>query len=154
MAKFEEAVCLTLQWEGGYVNDPSDLGGETNFGITKRDHPNEDIRNMTVARAKQIYQEGYWKDLYGQINSQIVANKLFDMGVNMGVGTAVKLLQTALRIAVDGSFGTNTLAAVNDAGDSLLGPYKQALTQHYQDIVVRNPAEAKFLAGWLRRANS
>jgi lysozyme family protein len=154
MATFEEAVNNTLQWEGKYTWDPNDPGGETNWGISKRDHPNEDIKNMTVDRAKAIYREGYWKDLYGEISLQPVANKLFDMGVNMGVGTAVRILQFALGVTVDGLFGVNTLAAVNNAGAALLAPYKQALVQHYQDIVARNPNEAKFLMGWLRRANS
>lgn len=46
MARFEDAIKLTLIHEGGYVNNPADPGGETNMGITKRDHPNEDIKNM------------------------------------------------------------------------------------------------------------
>jgi lysozyme family protein len=154
MARFDDAVNITLQWEGGYVNDPADPGGETNFGISKRDHPNVDIKNLTVDQAKGIYKQSYWKDLYGEITSQVAGNKLFDMGVNIGVGTAVRLLQFALAVTVDGIFGVNTLAAVNNAGESILAPYKQALAQHYQDLVVRNPNLSKFLNGWLRRANS
>ena len=154
MALFELAIVETMKWEGGYVSDPNDPGGETNFGIAKRDHPNEDIQNMTVDRAKQIYRDGYWKNLYSQINSQAVANKLFDMGCNLGVGTAVKLLQSALGVPVDGSFGPNTLAATNEAGDAVLPSYKQKLCEHYPELVVRNPNLSKFLGGWLRRANS
>jgi len=50
--------------EGGYVNDPNDPGGETNYGISKRSHPDEDIKNMTLARAIELYREHYW-DFYG-----------------------------------------------------------------------------------------
>jgi type VI secretion system secreted protein VgrG len=90
----------------------------------------------------------------GEIISQVVASKVFDMGVNMGIGTAVKILQKALGVAVDGVFGSGTLAAVNAASDALLPAYKQALAAHYQSIVAAKPAEAKFLNGWLARANS
>lgn len=154
MADFNQAVKLTLGWEGGYVNDPSDPGGETNFGIAKRNHPNVDIRNLTVDGAIQIYQAEYWNSLYEQIFSQTVANKLFDMGVNMGVGTAVKLLQRTLGVGQDGAFGPRTLLATNQEADALLAPYKSILAQHYQEIAARNPAEAKFLNGWLHRVSS
>lgn len=154
MARFEDVIGSTLQHEGGYVNNPADPGGETNFGITKRDHPDVDIRNLTVDGAKSIYREEYWKPWMGEILSQVVASKVFDMGVNMGIGTAVKILQKALGVAVDGVFGPGTLAAVNNASDALLPAYKQALAAHYQAIVAAKPAEAKFLNGWLARANS
>jgi lysozyme family protein len=154
VALFELAVAETLKWEGGYSSDPNDPGGETRFGISKRDHPNEDIKNLTVDRAKQIYRDGYWKNFYSEIQSQAVATKLFDMGVNIGVGTAVKLLQEALQVPVDGSFGPNTLAATNEHGDAGLDAYKARLVAHYQELVVRNPNLSKFLGGWLRRANS
>ena len=44
-----------LKHEGGYVNDPTDLGGETNFGITKRFYPDVDIKNLTKEQAVEIY---------------------------------------------------------------------------------------------------
>lgn len=154
MSDFALAVAETLKWEGGYVSDPNDPGGETNFGISKRDHPDLDIKNLTVDQAKTVYRDGYWKNLYSQIESQAVAFKLFDSGVNLGVGTAVKLLQEALGVPVDGSFGPNTLFATNEQGESILVPYKAKLVEHYQNLVVRNPNLGKFLNGWLRRANS
>ena len=58
--KFEKAIKFTLKWEGGYSNDPNDPGGETNYGISKRSYPNEDIKNMTPERARKIYYENYW----------------------------------------------------------------------------------------------
>lgn len=154
MSSFDLAIAETLKWEGGYVSDESDPGGETNFGISKANHPDLDIKNLTLERAKQIYKDGYWKNLYSQIENQALASKLFDMGVNIGVGTAVKLLQSVLGLPVDGSFGVNTLAATNEVGDAVLAPYKQKLCEHYQNLVVHNPNLGKFLGGWLRRANS
>ena len=154
MAQFEIAVEKTLEWEGGYSNNPSDPGGETNFGISKRNHPEVDIRNLTVDGAKAIYRAQYWKSLYDQISSQLVGNKLFDMGVNLGVGTAVKILQQTLALPADGAFGPNTLFAVNRAGDAALAPYKQHLEGYYNGIVAARPDQAQFLHGWLRRVNS
>lgn len=58
--KFEKAIKFTLKWEDGYSNDPNDPGGETNYGISKRSYPNEDIKNMTPERARKIYYENYW----------------------------------------------------------------------------------------------
>lgn len=154
MALFELAITETLKWEGGYSSDPNDPGGETNFGISKANHPDLDIKNLTVDQAKAVYREGYWKTLYSQIENQDVAWKLFDAGVNIGVGTAVKLLQSALGVPVDGSFGPNTLFATNEAGESILASYKAKLTKHYEDLVQLNPNLGRFLNGWLRRANS
>jgi len=51
---------LLFEVEGGYVNHPDDPGGETNFGISKRSYPNEDIRNMTRERATVLYDRDYW----------------------------------------------------------------------------------------------
>lgn len=154
MALFLPAVRKTLQFEGGYSNDPQDPGGATKYGITQRDMPDVNIQDITEEDAAKYYQDRYWKPLYSEITSQEVASKIFDTGVLAGVGTAVKLLQNALGVPVDGSFGPNTLAAANEAGDAVLGPYKQKLCEHYQNLVVHNPNLGKFLGGWLRRANS
>jgi len=154
MANFDDAIEVTLQFEGGYVNDAADPGGETNFGISKRSYPNEDIKNLTVERAKEIYRADYWRSLYDRIDSQAVATKLFDMGVNMGIPRAVKILQAFLSVAVDGAFGPGTLAAVNNAGDMLLDPYKQGLAAYYRRLVAQKPEMGKFLKGWLRRVNA
>ena len=44
MAEFSLAIPIVLENEGGYVDDPNDPGGETNFGISKRSYPNVDIK--------------------------------------------------------------------------------------------------------------
>lgn len=154
MADFNQAVKNTLTWEGGFVDDPSDPGGATNFGITQADMPGRDIRSLSEQDAINYYSEHYWKPLYSQIGSQPVANKVFDAGVNIGVGTAVRILQAALGMPVDGVFGPNTLSQVNLRGDQLLTAFKVGLMQHYHNIVKNNPAEMKFFSGWMRRANA
>ena len=155
MADFQQAVALTLQHEGGYVNDPADPGGATNMGITQRDLPETPIQNLTVAQAVAYYSNTYWKGLYSSLTSQQLANKLFDWGVLFGVGTAVKVLQGILGIKQDGLFGPASLAAVNAAdGVMLLEEYKNSMLLHAEAVVAANPTLTKFLAGWVRRINS
>ena len=54
---YKEIISKVLEHEGGYVNDPKDLGGETNFGITKRWYPDLDIKNLTKEDAIEIYKK-------------------------------------------------------------------------------------------------
>ena len=155
MSSFEIAVAITLQHEGGYVNDPADPGGATNMGITQRDLPDTPIQNLTVAQAVAYYSNTYWKGLYSSLTSQQLANKLFDWGVLFGVGTAVKVLQGVLGIKQDGLFGPASLAAVNATdGVMLLEEYKNSMLIHASRVVAANPTLTKFLAGWVRRINS
>jgi lysozyme family protein len=92
---FEKAIEFTLKWEGGYSNDPTDPGGETKYGISKRAHPNLDIANLTLEDAKNIYRTEYW-DASGCNNlSEPFDMVVFDAAVNMGVGRSKTLLTTA-----------------------------------------------------------
>ena len=154
MASFSIAVALTLQHEGGYVDNAVDPGGATNMGITQADMPGQDMKTLTVAQATYYYLQNYWKPFYSQISNQAIASKLFDLGVLFGVATAVKGLQQVLSLVVDGVFGPMTLAAVNAASGSVLGDYKNVMNQHAAGIAAANPRESIFLAGWLRRINS
>lgn len=155
MADFNEAVNLTLQHEGGYVDNPNDPGGATNMGVEQRDLPGAPIQTLTVDEATAYYSETYWKPLYGQINSQAVANKLFDFGVLFGIGTAVKVLQRVLGVLADGSFGPLTLAAVNTSDEGTLAEnYENAMYQHAVNVTLSNIRESIFLAGWKRRIYS
>ena len=58
--EFFEIVNHTLEEEGGYVNDSTDKGGETNFGISKRAYPDVDIFNLKEDEAIDIYWDDYW----------------------------------------------------------------------------------------------
>jgi lysozyme family protein len=159
MSDFKIAVLKTLKNEGGYVNDPADPGGATNYGIIQSDMPGVDMQTITQDQATQYYAQHYWKPLYSQIEDQEVADKLFDMGVLFGIGTAVKNLQQALAngfaITIDGGFGPETLSALNQAdGPSLLGVYKTLLVTHAFAVATAKPETRKFIAGWGRRINS
>ncbi len=101
------------------------------------------------------YLEHYWKPLYNQITSQAVANKLFDLGVLFGVGTAVKNLQITFNLEMDGVFGPVTLARVNSSDPTrLLNDFKSEMSAHAKAIAAGNSNEAPDLNGWLRRINS
>jgi lysozyme family protein len=90
MADFIKAISKVLHIEGGYVNDPDDKGGETKYGISKRSYPNEDIKNLTLARAKMLYKRDFWDKVGGDlINDQQIADMLVDAAVNEGVTPAL-----------------------------------------------------------------
>jgi lysozyme family protein len=158
VADFNQAVQKTLVHEGGYVDNPNDKGGPTKYGITQADMPGVNIAAITTEMAVAYYREHYWKDLYSQINDQPTADKLFDTGVLFGVGTAVKLLQIALKnkimVVSDGVFGEQTLAALNQAGANFVLAYRPVLLNHCMNIVNRNPSDGVFLEGWANRINS
>jgi lysozyme family protein len=152
MAEFNLAIPITLQNEGGYVNDPLDPGGETKYGISKRSYPTVDIKNLTVEQATAIYLRDFWR--YDGIIDQLIANKVFDMHVNMGNAAIFYIQELALKVVKpDGLYGPVTEEAINrmDA-NALLLLYKARLRQHYLDIVEAKPTDEKFLNDWLRRA--
>ena len=89
---FGVAVDFVLKWEGGYVNDPNDLGGETKYGISSRAYPYLDIKNLTIEDAKKIYYEDYWLKAGCDELAPPFDIIIFDTAVNMGRGMANKLL--------------------------------------------------------------
>jgi lysozyme family protein len=159
--KFERAIKRVLEFEGGYSNDSKDAGGETKYGISKRSYPNLDIRNLTVDGAKLIYYRDFWEpQLYGDFESVELAEKVFDLAVNVGSSKAHLLLQRALRavgnpVKEDGVLGKITLAAVNSADETaLLAAIRSEAAGYYRSIVARNSSQNKFINGWLKRAYS
>lgn len=106
--------------EGGYVNDHRDPGGETNFGISKRSHPDEDIKNLTRERAAEIYRDEYWNPVAARVVDLAprLAFLMFDCSVNQGNGFSAQALQGILHVKQDGIIGPQTLAALQDALDA------------------------------------
>lgn len=113
---FQKAVALILKHEGGYSLDPRDPGGETQFGISKRAYPDEDIKALTPERATALYHRDYWQAIRGDELPAPLALVTFDMAVNAGVGAAIRLLQRTLRVTEDGKLGPQTLARASAAG--------------------------------------
>ncbi len=154
LTKFDDIIEIVLKHEGGYVNDPKDPGGETNFGIAKRSHPDEDIKNLTKEDAKRIYYQDYWmKNRVPQLPDEL-KHIYFDMCVNQGRGRAVKILQQAANakgagLKVDGGMGPKTFAARNGVELQRVRAYR---VKYYADLVTRKPDLEKFYFGWYRRA--
>ena len=151
---FNDIIEKVLEHEGGYVNDPNDLGGETNFGITKRFYPDVDIKNLTKEDAKQIYYKDYWKKNKCDKMPDQLKYIYFDMCVNMGKRTAVKILQRSAvnkgkDIDVDGGLGAMTLEAIKNVELTRVRAYR---VKYYVDIVNKKPEQEKFYFGWFRRS--
>lgn len=122
---FDKAFALTVGVEGGYVNDPADPGGETRYGISKRAHPDVDIKALTLDQARDIYRRDYWQSASCDSMPERIGHLVFDCAVHHGVKTAIKLLQRALKVADDGEFGpitrgTLTARDTNETADLLM----------------------------------
>jgi lysozyme family protein len=150
------SITKTLAHEGGYVNNPADKGGPTKYGITQADMPGQDMQNLALDTAIAYYQAHYVKPLYTSILSQDVLDKLFDMGVLFGVGTATLILQRCLGVPnPDAQLGPITLAHINgESSDDVMHAYRAALAQHVIDVYKANPQDGVFLKGWLNRIAS
>jgi lysozyme family protein len=156
---FLKAFDYLMYHEGGYVKDPSDAGGETKFGISKRSYPHLNIRDLTRDQVRQIYFVDFWmKARCEEIVDENIAIKFFDLAVHCGIPQAVKLLQRALRAAganvvEDGIIGPITSKAINEADPTdLLAALKSEAAGYYRLIASTNPSQQKFINGWLNRA--
>jgi lysozyme family protein len=172
---FLEAWKETGRAEGGYVNDPSDSGGETNWGITKKVARDNgymgDMRELPKELAQQIAKREYWDvmkldqvaDLYPR-----VALELFDSGFNMGTSAPQRFLQRSLNalnrvekdypdMTVDGRIGGVTLSALaaykrkrgNNGRIVLLRLLNALQANYYVELVESREKDEKFIFGWV-----
>ena len=117
---FDQCMSMLLAHEGGYVNHPSDPGGMTNLGVTKRtydeyhgtDIDEEGMRQLTKADVEPIYRRNYWNRCRCQDLPSGIDWAVFDLSVNSGTGRAARLLQRAVETTEDGSIGPLTLMMV------------------------------------------
>lgn len=110
---WNSAFDLLMMNEGGYVNNCNDKGGETKYGISKKAYPNEDICNLTLDRAKEIYRRDYWARCKCDYLPDALSVAVFDFAVNSGVSRAIKYLQASLGVKADGIIGNQTIGAAN-----------------------------------------
>lgn len=166
--------------EGGYVNDPDDPGGATNFGVTihtmrrlgldlDRDGKVTvaDVRRLTRDQAVDIFLEHYYtRPLIAELPQPLRAS-VYDMYVNAG-GNAVKILQRLMvdmgyAVAVDGALGPVSIAAVRAAyeasPDHLVDAYGIARRNYYFRLADRRTTSRKYArtkaggkGGWIKRA--
>lgn len=168
MADFKKIIGFIRKWEGGYVNDPDDDGGETYCGISRYKNPKwegwatVDAHKLKegniIADAKlnamvdDFYFKKYWCAVGADaINSQGVANMASDWQVNSG-DVSTKSLQRIVGVFPDGVVGPKTIAAINAMPAALLlTKLRQYRIDFYHDLVRRKPKNQKYLKGWLNR---
>lgn len=147
---FDEAFERVIGHEGGYVNDPRDPGGETKYGISKRAYPKVDIKNLTLAKAKEIYRADYWNRCHLEEIPSEVRFDVFDLAVNAGVLAAIKVYQRALNVGDDGIWGPKTSAASSAAAAS-----PQYLDKRFSGFRLKYYTSLKnfdtFGRGWVNR---
>ena len=145
---WNKAFDLLMENEGGYVNDPDDPGGETKFGICKRSYPNEDISNLTIDRAKEIYRRDFWLKAKCDKYPDALSVAVFDYAVNSGVKRAVKDLQFALGVPADGAAGNQTIGAVNSKP---VRPVLEAYIDRRLNFLISLKGWKKYGGGWGKR---
>ena len=139
---FDTAFAKLIGNEGGYVNDPSDPGGETKYGISKRSYPSEDIPNLTLERAKYIYHVDFWGPCGADSLPDLLKFEMFDLAVNTSAPrrpvTAIKMLQEAVHEVTDGIFGPRTLQAVQSMDPARALRRLQAIRLRYYTALDNN----------------
>ena len=167
MANSSKLIPFILQWEGGFVNDPDDLGGATNKGITigtfaeykKRKGQKaptvDDLKNISAAEWHDVFKSLYWDRWKAdEIKNQSVANILVDWVWASG-SHGIKRPQRLLGVKADGIVGKQTIAALNamDAA-TLFKMIKDDRAKFIDEICKARPKNEKYRKGWMNRINA
>lgn len=148
-----DMIAALLGREGGYSNDPQDAGGETKFGISKKQFPHLDIKALTQDQAADIYTSRYLVGPRINLLPIDLQPQLLDFAVNSGPSIAIMKLQLALGIAADGVIGEQTIAFAHCADPRTINNRVCAeRLKMLAGIVSRAPGQVKFLKGWVNRA--
>lgn len=173
MANFETAVAKMLAHEGGYVNDPSDPGGETYKGVARKMFSKWDgwvtidilkrkpgfpatlDKDLALhEKIEQFYKVNFWDKVRGdEIANDEVAFSIFDFAVNAGVGVSSALAQRVVEAKPDGVIGPKTIAEINKFDpEHFLAAFTVAKIARYAYIVKNRPESRKYFYGWVLRA--
>ena len=155
-----DLIADVIAREGGYSDNPADTGGPTKYGITQatlsewRKQPvtAQDVADLQMPEARLIYEAQYINapGLY-RITDPTLQALLFDSAVQHGPATAVRWLQAAVDVPVDGVCGPVTAAAANA---NPARAYRQVLAtrvRYYGSIIEHDHSQAIFAAGWANR---
>jgi lysozyme family protein len=145
---FDEAFNRVMGHEGGYVNLASDPGGETQWGISKRSYPSVNIQALTRDDARAIYKRDFWHRIQGDDLPEGVAYQIFDLAVNSGIETAIRLYQRALGVADDGVWGPISAEAARTMPES---QQIMRLTAERLEFYAKLSTWSTFGRGWARR---
>lgn len=149
---FQQIFDRLIGHEGGYVNDPRDPGGETNWGITKRtamaNGYTGNMKTMTRQQAYEIYRRAFWLRYNCEQMPDAVAYQFFDAAVNHGFGNASRMLQRAVGVLDDGIIGKYSLEAINrnPISDTLM-----VLNGERLNFYTRLKNFDRFGKGWVNR---
>jgi lysozyme family protein len=155
-SNWKKSFELMLASEGGYVNHPSDPGGMTNLGVTKRvweewvgrESNEKEMRSLTPEMVEPLYKRKFWDACKCDDMPAGIDYLVFDFAVNAGVGRSAKILQTAVGVTPDGGIGPITLAAVKAQDPTeLVQKFSDAKEAFYRSL---NTFET-FGKGWLNR---
>ena len=143
--------------EGGYNNDKDDSGGETNMGISKNTHTNENIKDMTRERANAIFYRDYYK--WNGINKlpYKIRGFIVDFGVCSQPLTAIRMTHRVLGIPEGNIIGKTTLDKFKQFTqkdyEDFLEKYRAEMIKYYNKVVKVAKKKKKYLQGWINRAN-
>jgi lysozyme family protein len=155
-SNWQKAFELMLESEGGYVNHPSDPGGMTNLGVTKRvweewvgrESNEKEMRSLTPEMVAPLYKRKFWDACHCDLLPSGIDYLVFDFAVNAGPGRSAKILQTAVGVPADGGIGPITLAAVKAQDPTeLVEKFSAAKEDFYRSL---NTFDT-FGKGWLNR---
>ena len=168
--RFDAFISETIRWEtggdrnGGYTNNPKDAGKETKWGISKKAHPELNIKDLTYKQAIEIYKQEYYNPYYDLIMSDNISFKVFDMGVLTGPKTSIVRLQRTIRhkgeylLRIDGKIGPMTLTAlqmsiVRLGEENFYNAYIERYKGWFTRLVYAKPWNQTFYKGWINRVN-
>jgi len=164
MSRFEHCLTHILRHEGGYVDNPKDPGGATNFGITRKTLarwrqvspwwklPKSQVRTIKHREVSAIYRSLYWDRCRSSIMPKGLDYALFDFAVNSGPSRAIRHLQTVLGVMQDGIVGPITLNAIESFVVSKgSGELIKKLTNQRMGFLRRLTGFKTFGRGWTKR---
>ena len=149
---FDECLKMLLHHEGGYINHPSDPGGETNLGVTKKVYQEwggtKDMKDLTVEDVAPIYKKEYWDRCKCDDLESGVDWAVFDWAVNSGTGRAAKAIQKICGAAQDGAIGPKTLALIGKQNTQYVVEEFGKIRQDFYESLKTFDTFGK---GWTRR---
>lgn len=157
---FEVALAFTLYWEGGYSNNPADVGGRTYRGILQSEYnnyrasyglPAQDVRLISNSELIEVYQT-YWDASGAGKMYPALAVVMFDTAVNFGKSGSIRFLQEALGLPASGEFDAPTIEALraNNNKTTALKIINGRLQYRYKRVL-QDPSQVVFYQGWLNR---
>ena len=153
---FDKCLEMLLEHEGGYVNHPSDPGGMTNLGVTKRvydewigrESTEQEMRDLTPEDVGPIYRKNYWSRLRLDDVGSGIDWALMDFCVNSGPSRPAKALQRAVGAVADGAVGPKTLQLVAEKDPEFVIDYIYTVRQAFYESLRTFDT---FGRGWTRR---